>query len=154
MAQHMVSGVPDDWAQDFVHLHLVRHPAHVIASYIAKREMPTLEEIGLPRQLDLYERFGGLVVDSADIRANPTRVLERICKTVGLDFTGRMLSWPRGGHAADGAWASHWYEAVHRSTKFEGRESEVPELEGVAANLCADAMAYYDTLSQDKLTLE
>lgn len=154
MAQHMVAGVPDDWADDFAHLHLVRHPARVIASYAAKREMPTLEEIGLPRQLDLYERFGGLVVDSADIREDPAGMLAKICQTLGLRFTDRMLSWAPGGHAADGAWAPHWYETVHGSTKFAGQEGEIPELEGTAANLCADAMAYYDTLCRDKLMLD
>lgn len=152
MAHHMVPGLPDDWAADFTHLHLVRHPARVIASYIAKREMPTLEEIGLPRQLDLFERFGGVVVDSADIREDPPRMIARLCEALGLGFTERMLSWPAGGNPADGAWAPHWYGSVHGSTKFEGREAEIPELEGFAANLCADAMAYYDTLCEGKLT--
>ncbi len=153
MAQHMVAGVPDDWAADFSHLHLVRHPARVIASYIAKRETPTLEDIGLPRQLDLYERFGGIVVDSTDLRAEPRAMLAAVCEALGLDFTPRMLSWPSGGHPSDGAWAPHWYEAVHRSTRFAGREGEVPELQGSAANLCADAMAYYDTLCRNKLAV-
>lgn len=153
MAQHMVAGVPDDWAADFVHLHLVRHPARVIASYMAKREMPTLDDIGLPRQLDLYERFGGIVVDSTDIRADPRGMMARICAALGLEFMPRMLSWPSGGHPADGAWAPHWYESIHRSTGFAGREGAVPELQGAAANLCADAMAYFDTLCRDKLSI-
>jgi hypothetical protein len=29
-----------------------------------------------------------------------------------------MLTWPPGPRATDGIWASHWYDAVHRSTGF------------------------------------
>ncbi len=152
MAQHMVSSIPDDWANDFTHIHLIRHPARVIASYAAKRQMPTLEDLGFPQQLDIYERFGGIVLDSADIRAHPKQMLTQICDALGLPFTEQMLSWRPGGHPADGVWAPHWYEAVHNSRGFSGREGVVPELEGAAANLCADAMAYYAVLTQNKFS--
>jgi hypothetical protein len=29
-----------------------------------------------------------------------------------------MLSWPSGPRPTDGIWASHWYDAVNRSTGF------------------------------------
>ncbi|MGR3473122.1 MAG: sulfotransferase-like domain-containing protein, partial [Sulfitobacter sp.] len=51
MAQHMIDGFPLDWAEDCVNIHLIRHPARVIASYAAKREAPRLADIGFDRQL-------------------------------------------------------------------------------------------------------
>ncbi len=47
-------------------------------------------------------------------------MLRKLCAALGLDFTGRMLSWPAGGISEDGVWAAHWYGAVHRSTGFAG----------------------------------
>src|SRR5690606_11782380 len=38
MPHHMIPGFPRDWAGDCVNIHLIRHPARVIASYGAKRD--------------------------------------------------------------------------------------------------------------------
>jgi hypothetical protein len=38
MAHHMLPDFPLDWTEGAVHLHLIRHPARVIASYGAKRD--------------------------------------------------------------------------------------------------------------------
>jgi len=62
-----------------------------------------------------------------------------------------MLSWPVGGHACDGVWASHWYGAVHRSTGFAGPEAALPELHGAVADLAAQGMPAYNRLAAVKL---
>lgn len=115
MPHHMIVGFPMDWASDCVHIHLIRHPARVIASYAAKREQPTLDDIGFLQQLALYEQIGGLVIDSSDIRADPYRMLEKLCAEIGLPFSADMLQWPAGGRSEDGVWARHWYGAVHKN---------------------------------------
>jgi hypothetical protein len=107
MPHHMVDGFPLDWARDCVNIHLIRHPARVIASYSAKREAPTLEDIGFVQQTRLYEALGGVVIDSADIRAAPEQALRRLCDAIGLGFDPAMLSWPAGPRAEDGVWAAH-----------------------------------------------
>ena len=66
MAHHMVAGMPLSWAEGAVHLHLIRHPARVIASYGAKRETITEADIAFAAQATLYDRFGGIVIDTAD----------------------------------------------------------------------------------------
>lgn len=153
MAHHMIKGMPCGWAEDFAHLHLIRHPARVIASYSMKRERPSLEDIGFLRQRELYDRFGGVVVDSADLRADPARGVRAICKAIGLPPSDAMLRWPRGGIAADGVWAAHWYGSVHRSTGFAGPEGPLPVLEGDAARLCDRAMPAYEALSRNRLRI-
>lgn len=152
MAGHMLDGMPLDWAADHAHLHLIRHPARVVASYAAKRDGLTLDDIGYVRQLDLYERFGGTVIDSADIRARPEATLRAACDALEIPFTERMLSWPAGGHAADGVWAAHWYAAVHRSTGFAAAEGPLPELDGADARLAEAAMPYYERMARDRLS--
>jgi hypothetical protein len=151
MAMHMIAGFPLDWADTCVNVHLIRHPARVIASYTEKRERPTLDDIAFRQQAELYQRFPGPVLDSADIRVNPRRMLEKLCAEIGLDFRPAMLSWPAGPKDFDGVWAPHWYNAVHRSTAFAGAEGDLPVLTGDAADLARAALPYYEELAAIRL---
>lgn len=146
MPHHMIDGFPLEWAKGCVNIHLIRHPARVVASYAAKRENPTLEDIGYPQQVRLVEQIGGIVVDSHDIREDPEQTLKALCQLIDLPFDPAMLHWPAGPRSFDGVWASHWYNAVHRSTGFAGVEGPVPELKGAAAALCDAALPYYEKL--------
>jgi hypothetical protein len=146
MPLHMIEGFPMDWAESCVNVHLLRHPARVIASYAAKRENPTLADIGYFQQLALFKRIGGTVIDSHDIRADPCRMLERLCTEIGLEFTNNMLHWPKGGRPEDGIWASHWYGSVHASTGFAQPEGPLPELSGANLDLCRAALPAYEEL--------
>lgn len=151
MTQHMVPGVPRDWMKDVVNVFLIRHPARVVASFAAKYEAPTLEDIGFRQQAELFEYAKALgddpvVIDSADIRRDPEGQLRALCDQVGLSWDPAMLSWPKGGHAQDGVWASHWYGAVHQSKGFAPAEGDLPELTGEHARLAEAAMPYYEAL--------
>jgi hypothetical protein len=151
MAQHMVDGVPLDWTEDCVHVHLIRHPARVIASYAAKREDPMLEDIGFTQQLNLFDQLGGVVIDSHDIRENPDAMLKALCAEIGLDWTPKMLTWPAGGHVDDGVWAKHWYGAVHKSTGFAGVEGSLPDLSEKNQSLCDAALPAYRAMQAHAL---
>ncbi len=153
MPHHMLPGFPMGWARDCVNIHLIRHPARVIASYAAKREAPTLDDIGFVQQARLFDALGGLVVDSTDIRADPEAMLRRVCDRIGLPFDPAMLRWAAGARTEDGIWASHWYGAVHASTGFAGAEGDLPELSGDDADLAAQAMPFYERLWQQRLTV-
>ena len=151
MPHHMVGGIPLDWAHDCENIHLIRHPARVIASYGAKRESVSLEDIGFAEQAALFDKIGGVVIDSADIRENPEEMLKLLCDVIGLEFDPAMLSWPAGGHADDGIWAAHWYNAVHQSTGFAGPEGPLPILSGRDATLLEQAMPFYEKLAREKI---
>ncbi len=156
MAHHMVAGIPHAWMREVKNVFLIRHPARVVASYAKKREAPSLDDLGFRRQAELFAecRAAGespVVIDSADIRADPPRMLERLCAALGLEYTDRMLRWPAGGVAEDGVWAAHWYGAVHRSTGFAGPEGPLPVLEGAYADLADAAMPYYFEMQANRL---
>lgn len=151
MPHHMLPDFPMDWAQDCVHVHLIRHPARVIVSYAAKRDAPTLDDIGFVQQDRIYDSLGGVVIDSTDIRANPEKMLQRLCAAIGVRWDPEMLRWPAGGHPADGVWARHWYGAVHASTGFAGAEGALPALTDAQAKLVEAAMPYYERLWKIRL---
>ena len=151
MPHHMLDGFPLDWASDCVNIHLIRHPARVIASYGAKRDEMTLEDIGFAQQAALYDKIGGLVIDSADIRADPEKMLRKLCDAIDLNFDPAMLEWPAGPRAADGVWAAHWYNAVHQSRGFAAAEGPLPRVDAKHHEMLAGALPLYEKLHAKKL---
>ncbi len=151
MPHHMLNGFPMDWARECVNIHLIRHPARVIASYTAKREQPTFDDIGFRQQAALFDQIGGLVIDSADIRADPETMLRKLCAAIDLPFDPDMLAWQAGARPEDGVWGKHWYGAVHESTGFAGAEGELPRLSGSDLMLLEQALPFYNSLSIQRL---
>lgn len=156
MTQHMIKGVSRGWMADVTNVFLIRHPARVVASYAKKREGPSLDDIGFRQQAELFDHVSALgqtpvVIDSYDIRRDPEGMMRKLCDAIGLPWDAGMLRWPKGGHASDGVWASHWYGAVHASTGFADAEGDLPTLETDYATIAAQAMPYYDRLAAKKL---
>ena len=151
MPFHMLEGFPLDWAKSCVNVHLIRHPARVVASYAAKREAPTLDDIGFRQQVELYAKYPGPVIDSFDIRKDPEGMLRKLCDAIGLPWDPAMLNWPAGPKPFDGIWARHWYGAVHRSTGFAAPEGDLPELDTDMLALAEAALPYYEQLKSIKL---
>jgi hypothetical protein len=157
MTHHMVEGIPRDWMSGVRNLFLIRHPAHVVASYAKKREGPSFDDLGFWQQALLLDEVTALgqtpiVIDSADIRADPERMLKLLCAALDLNWDAAMLRWPIGGHAQDGVWAKHWYGAVHQSTGFSKTDEELPVLEPVYSALVARALPHYQKLAKIKLS--
>jgi hypothetical protein len=153
MPHHMLDGFSLEWAKGCQNIHLLRHPARVLASYAAKRQDVTLTDIGFSQQLDIYDQLGGLVIDSSDIRANPEIALRKLCSLIGLVFDQKMLSWPAGPRAFDGVWASHWYGAVHRSTGISGAEGPLPKLPQHLQPILEQALPIYSELADRAVRL-
>jgi len=153
MPHHMIDGFPLDWASQCINVHLIRHPARVIASYHAKRDDLTLDDIGFVQQVKLRDEIGGFVVDSAEIRNAPDIAIPALCDAVGMAFDPAMLTWPKGPRPFDGVWAKHWYGSVHESTGFAPEQRTLPNLTGRRAALCEQAMPFYDKLKSSCLPL-
>jgi hypothetical protein len=156
MTHHILPGFDLDWLAAVQNVFLIRHPARVISSYLAKREEPTFDDLGFRQQAELFDHVSALgqqpvVIDSVDIRGNPETALTALCTAIGLPFQDRMLSWPTGGHVADGVWAKHWYGAVHRSTGFAEKEGPLPDLPQAFLPLLDEALPHYQKLSEHSL---
>ena len=152
MPHHMLDGFPLEWAKSCVNVHLIRHPARVIASYAAKREAPTLDDIGFVQQTRLHEALGGIVIDSTDIRARPEVMLRALCEAIGLPFDDAMLRWPAGPRIEDGIWAQHWYGAVHNSTGIAGAEGPLPDIPADLKPVLDAALPHYLGLHRQRLS--
>lgn len=154
MTLHMIPEFDRGFMQGLTNVFLIRHPARVVASYSKKREKPTLADIGFVQQAELFDQVADwlghapLVVDSADIRANPYTALTNLCSALGIAFTENMLHWPAGHKPYDGVWAPHWYNAVHASTGFDAPEGPLPDVPEEFRTLVEQAIPYYDRLRE------
>ncbi|TRX55261.1 hypothetical protein FNN08_10945 [Thalassomonas sp. M1454] len=124
MTHHMLDDIDLTWTKDLSHCFLIRDPLHVVNSYVKK--MPTVcsADIGIARQYQLYQQLCEIsgqqipIIDGKDVLLNPRGILSKLCAELGIEFSERMLSWPKGARESDGVWAEHWYENVENSTCF------------------------------------
>lgn len=152
MTHHMLPGFPRDWINGVANVFLIRDPDRVVASYQAKREKATLDDLGFIQQAALFEqvadRLGAPppVIDAARVLDDPGRMLRALCDRIGLRFEDAMLSWPAGPRADDGVWAAHWYKSVWASTGFARPDRTVPDLTDAARRLADAARPSYQAL--------
>ncbi|MBE9540441.1 MAG: HAD family hydrolase [Proteobacteria bacterium] len=160
MTHHLLPEVELGFSDSLRNCFLIREPRRIIASYLRVRPDFTLEELGFPQQWQLFQRvadkLGGPppVIDSAQVLRAPEKNLRALCEAVGIKFSAKMLQWPAGPRASDGIWASHWYESVNRSTRFQPVErkplSEVKIPQRYEA-LCEEADRIYENLYRHAL---
>lgn len=157
MTQHMLPGYDLGWMDALAHFFLIRAPERVVASYAAKREQVSLEDIGFARQAELFERVAERagaappVIDAEAVRADPEGVLRRLCAALGLEFDPAMLRWRPGPKPGDGVWARHWYASVEASSGFAPPDPAPPPLDGAMAALAEAARPYYEALKRHAL---
>ncbi|MBI1227261.1 MAG: hypothetical protein GC192_18660 [Bacteroidetes bacterium] len=132
---------------------LIRNPREIIASYAKVIPNPTMQDIGVEKQLEVYSYLFqndslAAVVDARELLLNPQSVLGQLCGQLGLDFDENMLKWQPGTRPEDGVWAKYWYENVHRSSGFqpfsEKKVSLSPKLEALAER----CQPFYEKLYQ------
>ncbi len=152
MTHHMLPEVDLSTVDGLSHAFLIRDPAEVLMSYAKVRGEPTLEDVGLPRQLELYERFGGPVVDARDLLRDPAAILSRLCAALDIAYDPAMLSWAPGPRPTDGVWAEHWYAGVRASTGFDRPRSSTVDVPVALRPLLQRCRPYYDTMAQHRLT--
>jgi hypothetical protein len=152
MTHHLLPEIDRGGLAGLTHAFLIRDPRRLLASYARVRSQPTLADLGLEQQVEIFRAFGGPVIDSADILRDPQAALEALCDAVGIRFDPAMLSWPAGPRPSDGVWAKYWYDSVWRSTGFGPyRESAGAELPPELEPLAARCEPYYEELAAHRL---
>ena len=165
MTHHLLPAVDRSRLGGLRHAFLIRDPRRLLASYAKVRDTPTLADLGLEQQLEIYRRFGGPVIDAADIARRPGPALEALCSALRIGFDESMLSWP-GPHPADGVWAKYWYGRVWASTGFSQEGSQEGSRDGGQGDgdglaplparlegLAARCQLFYDELAARRLRI-
>jgi hypothetical protein len=153
MTHHLLPDVDRGTLAGLRHAFLIRDPRRLLASYAKVRSSPTLADLGLEQQVEIYRLFGGPVIDAADLAARPRETLEALCDALGIPFDAAMLAWPAGPRATDGVWARHWYAGVWASSGFAPKRESPAEapLADELTSLAERCRPYYDELSAHRL---
>ena len=150
MAHHLVE-LDLDFLDRSINILLVRDPEQMLPSLINQIPQPTLRDTGLARQCALLDDLTArgqtpAVLDAKALLLHPESVLRQLCAHIGLEFDPSMLAWPPGQRHADGVWAKHWYQNVHKSTGFmEYRRKTAPFPEFLEP-LLEECRPYYERL--------
>ena len=157
MSQHLLPHIDRAWLSGLRNVLLVRHPVKVLASYTRVREEVTLDEIGLPQQIELADK-SELIVDADDLLTDPEWYMRSMCERLSVEFTSSMLTWPAGRRASDGCWAGHWYESVEASTGFhQAPTSPPPPIDSLRERLrplATEALGLYRDLAARRIRLQ
>ena len=154
MTHHLLPEVDRAAFAPFRHAHLIRDPRELLASYAKVRSEPTLDDLGVRQQAEIFETFGGPVVDSRELLADPPGVLAALCQALGVPFDPAMLAWPPGPRDSDGVWAPYWYDSVRSSTGFVPKTPGTPPaapLPGRLEPLAGRCQPYFDRLHPYRL---
>ena len=157
MTHHILPEIGHAWLGRLHNCFLIRDPRDVVASYERVRETATPEDLGYPQQAGIFDavmRERGdppPVLDSADVLADPEKVLKALCTALRLPFREEMLSWPIGPRSTDGVWAKHWYANVEASTGFAPPKASRPKLSDAQAELAETCRPFYETLRQYRI---
>ncbi|MCW6506752.1 sulfotransferase-like domain-containing protein [Lichenifustis flavocetrariae] len=159
MTHHMLPDFDRNWLDQVTNAFLVRRPEAVLASYVERRAEVTLADIGLPQQVEIFERVADRlgaappVLEGADVLAAPQSALSALCRRCGIPFDAAMLAWPAGPRPSDGAWAPAWYDKVEASTGFGPPRAEVAfaELRDDLKPIAEAAQPYYERLARHRI---
>jgi hypothetical protein len=159
MAHHMVVPLDEAWLATARHAFLIRDPLEIVASYARKRGEVTADDIGLAKQVEIYERVGEVtgreppVIEASDVLRRPEAALRSLCRALDVPFSERMLSWPPGLRESDGVWAPHWYDAVVKSTGFAPYRPRSVSIPDQLAAVAEASTPHYDFLRARKLVV-
>lgn len=151
MAHHM-EVLDEPFIEGAQNIFLIRDPRHILASYAAVISHPTMRDIGVAYQYELFTRLQQedlrrpVVIDSSFLLADPAAVLEKVCRLCGLPYEQRMAHWPAGPKSYDGVWAPHWYGSVHQSTGFQRQTTASLPLPQHLEALYKEARVFYEKL--------
>jgi hypothetical protein len=159
MTHHMVVPLDPTLLTTARHAFLIRDPVEMVASYVQKRGEVTVDDLGLPKQVEIYQRVceatgqAPPVIEACDVLRHPEPALRRLCGALDVPFSERMLSWPPGLRDSDGVWAPHWYNAVARSTGFARYTPGSPALPEQLRAVAEACRPHYEFLRVRKLTV-
>lgn len=151
MTHHLLPEVDPTGLAGLRHAFLIRDPRELLASYARVRTRPTLADLGLAQQVQLFRRFGGPVVDAGDLLRDPPGILRALCACLDVPFDPAMLSWPAGPRSSDGVWAPYWYDSAVASTGFAPYRATPVELPAPLRELAAAGGQYYDEMAGHRL---
>ena len=157
MAQHNLEGCDLNWIKSFNNCILIRDPKYVIPSYNKEYSLSDEKLLGYCQQLNLIriledeEGITPPIFDATDILEKPEQCLKKICFSVGIRFSQKMLKWPKGKRKSDGIWAKYWYRNVENSSGFQPFQKKNIVIDKKLIPLYDKCLADYNSMYEKRI---
>ncbi|MFL6139309.1 MAG: sulfotransferase family protein [Frankiaceae bacterium] len=148
--------------RDAVHTFLIRHPLETIASYHALNPDVRLHQIGAEHLHEIYVRTRELtgrdpvVVDAADLVADPVGIVRAYCAQVGIPYLPHALRWG-AGERTEWRPTARWHADASTSTRFQAATTRDYRVDVAGhptlSTYLAHHLAFYEDLHRRRLTV-
>jgi len=155
MTHHLVN-LEWDFLLHLTNVLLTRDPRDMLPSYAQNVQQPTLQDTGYADHLRLFnylKQHGKTppILESKRVLQHPSRMLAKLCHTLGIPYDPAMLQWQAGPRPEDGIWAKYWYASVHDSTGFRPYTVKTSPFPERLQPLLAQCQPYYVRLLERAL---
>lgn len=152
MTHHLVN-LDLQFLRNTINIILTRDPAEMLPSYAKEVNHPDLKDVGYLKHLELLDfliNAGNppIVLDSKRLLMNPEKILNKLCRQIGIPFYRVMLGWEKGPRPEDGPWAKYWYNSVHNSTGFRPYKPKTGPFPGHLIPLLEQCRPIYEKLRE------
>ena len=156
MTHHIVKNTRIEWIKKGYNCFLIRHPSKVINSYIQKNTLRNINDIGFKKQFEIFKKIKKnnskfTVINADDILINPIISMKKLCKKLNINFSKKMINWPKGKRDTDGIWSKVWYKNVIQSSTFNKFKSEQINIPKKYSKIYDESLKYYEAMNKYSL---
>jgi len=66
-----------------------------------------------------------------------------MCEYFNINFSSKMLKWPKGERITDGVWSSYWYKNVINSNSFFQHKNSKQNFPIKYRHMLSECLPYY-----------
>tara|TARA_B100000029_G_scaffold330157_1_gene322459 strand:- start:1359 stop:2054 length:696 start_codon:yes stop_codon:yes gene_type:complete len=156
MTHHIIKNTKLTWIKKGYNCFLIRHPSKVINSYIQKNTLRNINDIGFKKQFEIFKKIKKnnskfTVINADDILINPIISMKKLCKKLNINFSKKMINWPKGKRDTDGIWSKVWYKNVIQSSTFNKFKSEQINVPKRYSKIYDESLKYYEAMNKYSL---
>ena len=154
MTHHILDKTNIEWLKKGINCFLIRHPSKVINSYIKKNTLQNITDIGFNQMFRLFKYVNKniskeiIVINSDTLLENPELYLNKLCQNLNIDFSTKMLKWPKGKTNDFGIWYKHWYHDIINSTEFAITKNIIKDVPKNYEKIYMESLNIYDHMNQ------
>ena len=155
---HFLIDIDLEFLNKVTNVLFIRDPKEIIHSYHKVIPNPTIDDIGVKKQFELFNYLNDtgnkvIILDSKDLLTDPEKTLNILCKKINIPFDKNMLQWKKGPKKEDGIWAKYWYKNVHQSSCFNNYQIKDINLDLKNKKLAENCYKYYKILKENSIKI-
>ena len=138
---------------------LIRHPSKVINSYIKKNTLSNITDIGFDQMFRLFNYVKkniskNIIIVNADaLLEDPEIYIKKICTNLKIDFSIKMMKWPKGITKDFGIWYNHWYHDIINSNGFTQNKKAIKKVPNEYEKIYMESLEIYNEMNKYSIKL-